>query len=268
MKTSFRAATILLAAAFLCACSSSRRVGVVYRAGDENPPPFLSGPVAEVLTNFNGFSGHVSASFDSDGQPRNKSGDLLGREGRLIFQPTLLIKGKRARTEGGLYFLADQNRHTGYILSEALQGYAPIQLSPGIALPDIESMPKDGPPEDVNGHPTHRRAMDVSLDAGQIGHLTLWQADDLRHFPVRIQWIAPSNSVTVNFSEVRVEYPQQELFRPPDGFTTYPTPVALMNELMTRDANFAKQNQTGEFDEPPKDTRSSNWRGSSPGTPP
>jgi hypothetical protein len=224
---------------------------------------FLSGPVASVLTNLGGFSAHLTATITANGETRAKSGELLGREGRLLYQPALLIKGKRARAEGGLFFVVNENTHSGYLLSEALQGYAPIHVAADAAGPTVNSIPRDGQQEDIDGHPSHRCEVTVPLTNGHSGRLTVWQADDLRHFPLRIDWVRDSDQMTLDFSNIRLEYPQQELFRPPDGFTAYADPVALMNELMIRDASLTKQTQSGEFDEP-RDVRSSNWHGGAP----
>jgi hypothetical protein len=255
MKTPLDATLLCLAAALICGCAS-RHAGPVYHAGDENPPDFLSGPVAVVLTNLNGFSAHITSTISSqEGVSHTLSGELLGREGRLVFQPTLPIKGKRARTEGGLFFIWDETKHSGYVLSEALQGYAPIKS-------DVEAggrlnITKESIQENVNGHPCHRSEAVVELNNGLKARFTLWQADDAGHFPVRIEAVNGLNKMTLDFSEIRLEYPAQGLFLPPDGFTVYASSVALMNELIVRDASFAEKHQFGENDEPAD--HSGNW---------
>jgi hypothetical protein len=39
-----------------------------------------------------------------------------------------------------------------------------------------------------------------------------------------------------------MELPAPELFTPPDGFTKYPTAVALMNEMIVRQTELVKAN--------------------------
>jgi hypothetical protein len=262
MKTPLDAALLCLAAALICGCAS-RHAGPVYHAGDEKPPDFLVGPVAVVLASLNGFSAHISCTTSSsEGVPHTTSGELLGREGRLVFQPMLPIKGKRARTEGGLFFIWDETKHSGYVLSEALQGYAPIQSDVEAAGP--LHITKEGIQEDVNGHPCHRGEAVVALNNGLKTRLTLWQADDAGHFPVRIEAVNGLSHMTLDFSGIRLEYPAQGLFLPPDGFTAYASSVALMNELIVRDASLAENHQFGEKEEP-ADVRSGNWHDTSGG---
>ena len=54
----------------------------------------------------------------------------------------------------------------------------------------------------------------------------------------------------MDFAEIRLETPPQEVFMPPDGFTPYANSIALMNELIVRDANFARKHQLDESTEP------------------
>jgi hypothetical protein len=248
MKSPLNAALFCLAATLICGCFS-RHAGPVYHAGDENPPSFLVGPTTVVLTNLNGFSAHVTSTITSPGEPsRTTSGELLGRDGRLVFQPTLPIKGKRARTEGGLFFIWDKTKNSGYVMSEALQGYAPVKSS--VPTTGQLSISKDGIREDVNGHQCHRCAAVVGLNNGLQAHLTLWQADDAGHFPVRIEAVEGASRMTLDFSEIRLESPARELFLPPDGFTPYASSVALMNELIVRDAALVQKHEFSE-DGPP-----------------
>lgn len=257
MKTPCGAALLFLAAIFIGGCASHRNTPA-YHAGDEVPPAFLTGPVAAVLTNVGGFSAQVAATTTTpEGFTTVRSGTMLARDGRLVYQPSLNIKGKRARTEGGLFFIWDEERHSGYVMSEALQGFAPIAANGD--TPASVNMNNEGIREDIDGHPCHRCEAMVTLAGGAQARVTLWRADDLRHFPIRLQTLDGINHMTVDFSEVRLETPARDLFLPPDGFTAYATPVALMNELIVRDASLAKKYNESTFDEP-TDTRQNNWR--------
>jgi hypothetical protein len=247
MKNTFAAAFLCLTAALISGCSS-RHPGPLYHAGDENPPDFLGAPVTVVLTNLNGFSAHIVSTKTAPGSsPKTTSGDLLGREGRLVFQPTLPIKGKKMQREGGLFFIWDETRDSGYVLSEALQGYAPIKSE--IEPPSLLGITNQDIQEIVDGHPCHRYQAAVQLDDGSQRHFTLWEADDVSHFPVRIEGDDGPEHMTWDFSDIRLEYPSQELFSPPDGFTLYASSVNMMNELILRDATLAKKRDF-ESDEP------------------
>jgi hypothetical protein len=255
MKTLPGAALFCLAAAMICGCTS--RHEPLYHAGDENVPEFLSGPVAVVLTNLDGWSAEVSGTTSSSpGQSRMVSGEILERNGRLIFQPSMHGKSKKARRTNGLFFIWDENKHAGYVLSDALQGYAPIKSEAGPTT-QMDSG-KEGMEEQIDGHPCHRSETTVTLSDGTMERLSLWRAADLKHFPVRIEAIHGPQQMTLDLTNVRLESPSQELFSPPDGFTAYASAVSMMNELITRESALSKQYQGSEFDEP-KPVNGQNW---------
>ena len=193
-----------------------------------------------MLTSLNGFSAHVNSTItSSEGAPQTASGELLGREGKFIFQPSPVVKSKRADTAGGMFFIWDEGKHSGYVLSEALQAYAPI-------TPDFEAagqftITNEGIQQVVNNLPCHRCKATVILDRGIKAQLTLWRTDDARNFPVRIEAANGSDRMVLDFSEIRLETPSRELFLPPDGFTVLESSTALMNELIVREASVAKK---------------------------
>ena len=71
------------------------------------------------------------------------------------------------------------------------------------------------------------------------------RAPDLHGLPLEIRALASTNSVTLSFSEMRLEVPGLELFQPPSGFTAYPTVEALSNELLARSQG-APRRRSGE----------------------
>lgn len=259
MRTLSSVVLICLAATLIAGCASSgKRDEPSFHAGDENPPDFLTGPVSAILTNLDGFSAHVVITTTSmNGVARVKSGDLLGRDGRLIFQRAM-TKGKRARAAGGLFFIWDTTKGSGYVMSEGLQGYAPIKSDTGAC--SLLSVTKEEIKEQVDDHPCQRCRAVVQSPDGKKSSFTLWQAEDAGHFPVRIEGVDGPDKTTFDFSAMRMEYPSEQLFTPPEGFTSYPSSVAMMNELLTRESSLSKKTAQGEFDEP-TDVHSSNWHG-------
>jgi hypothetical protein len=237
MKISLVGALACLAATFLCGCYSHKPSGPVYHPGDEKPPDFLGGPITTVLTNRGGFSAHVVitvASPQSVGE--TNVGELLQRDGRLIFEPEVESKKKHALAASGLLFIWDETKHTGYIVSEELQGYAPVKPALDVPALAAESTPSQGASKELNGHSCRRADVVVPLSNGLKVPLTVWKADDANEFPVRIECSNGSDVMTLNFSEIRFETPPEDLFEPPDGFTAYASSTSLMNELIMRGA--------------------------------
>ena len=235
---------IVLATALLAGCASEKRKeAALAHMGDETPPDFLTGPASAVLTGFDGFSADVVATSPSSPGAPTAAGQVIERQGRLIFQPMSTAKVKKGRiVRGGMFFIWDSVGQRGYVVSEALQGYAP--MTAWCQITNVAPESKEAVSEEVNGHPCHRLEKRVALSDGSTARLTEWSADDLNRFPVRVRTERGGRQETVDFSEVRLDVPAPELFVPPGGFTQYASAAALISELIIRESSF-KTGATG-----------------------
>src|SRR5512143_2719834 len=113
---------VVLADVFTVGCAHSRDPGREsigsggYLAPE--PPAFLSGPLAVVLTNIGGFGAHVVMQTTSTlGHPEVVSGQLLGRGSKLLFEPDdSKFLDKRYRS-AGISFVWDVAENRGCVLS-------------------------------------------------------------------------------------------------------------------------------------------------------
>jgi len=234
----------------------------VFHAGDEAAPDFLSGPAAILLTNLDGFSATVVFSPPLPGaEPRTVSGDLLEREGRLIFQPASRAKNKKTLLQGGMIFLWDESAHSGFVLSDPLQAYA--RMPARVQGTNLVWEADGAVQEEANGHPCRRVQAVVECDDGSSARFMVWQAEDAKRLPVRIRSVSGSPEFTLDFSNVRLDLPSPELFVPPDGFTKYETAVALMNELIIRQTELLKATDNRAPGEGPS-PNINNWRQGQP----
>jgi hypothetical protein len=258
MKFLYRVGFLTLAAFVLAGCFSKPKI--LYRVSDARPPDFLAGPEALFLTNVAGFSAKLTGSISSEtGGQSTLAGDLLGREGSLIFQPLSSVKGKRARSEGGMFFIWNETAQAGFVLSDPLQAYAPTVMTvqpTNVVLNTIGAVD-----EEANGHPCRRIDALVQSSDGSTERFQVWQAKDARLFPVRIKSAPGPQEVVINFSDVRLELPPAELFGPPDGFVKYDSPMALINELIVRQSALNRRNEGPGIQLNPSGGASmSNWR--------
>jgi hypothetical protein len=252
---------ITLAAALFAGCSSEEREqAALARMGDESPPDFLVGPASAALAGFDGFWANVVSTASATpaaaaAAAPAASGQLIERQGRLIFQPLTTANIKKGKiVHGGMFFIWDSARQNGFVVSEALQGFAPI--SAPCQVTNLTPENKEPVAEPANGHPCHRIEVRAALSDGSTAQLTEWRADDLNRFPVRVRAESAGRAVTVDFSDIRLAIPPPELFAPPAGFTQYATAAALINELMIRESSL-KKNPSGETEptEPPVNSR-------------
>jgi hypothetical protein len=241
---SFTSCWLAAAAVIAVGCSSenhsANRSGFT-RVITPLPPPFLTGPAALLLTNSPGFS--ARADLQTSGSLSNQKaggGELLGRGGKLFYAPEAADKEDNQRKPGAYSFIWDVNESRGFVLSEALQGYAPITAD--LHVTNIETAVGKTEAQRFAGHPSEPGTVTLKLNDGSAVTYEVLRAIDLNAFPVRIESATNSISFVLNLSKIRLESPAAELFSPPDGFTKYPTPEAMADELAARQNNLRRKN--------------------------
>ena len=194
------------------------------------PPAFLSGHMAPLLTNQAGFTG-VASLREGTNKTDYITGKLYGNGTTLLFAPESGQVMTDAFRAANLSFIWDVSQNRGFLLSEALQAYAPMSLSlrctnlmQGIPAPSLER---------VDGHPCELQLVTVDASDGSRTTLHAWRATDLNNLPVRI---TAQGSTASQFELIKVRQGSQppEIFKVPDGFTRYENAETLMGELSMR----------------------------------
>lgn len=233
---------LALLAICMAGCSSSRESKFGYREEvvAPRPPAFLVGPASALLTNGAAFSARVSIDSPTNTSKTHElTGQLLGEGSHLIFLP--------ARADRS--FIWDVRERSGYVLSEALQGYAPF--SSQVPVGRVTTMAETAGPasERVNGHPGHEVEVAVAMEDGTTSRFSIWRASDINDFPVRIKTLGVEKPFVLNVLDVRRVTLSSNLFLPPDGFTKYSSPDAMAGEIMLRKSK-PKKTESYDFGEP------------------
>lgn len=250
---------------FAPACAHSRRGEIPAAALVPQTPGFLTGPMAVLLTNSSGFSARVtvdSRTFSSTAGAVH--GDLLGRGSILLFQPSTVASGKKGERASGSAFIWDVSQSRGFLLNEALQGYAPIASASHPTNLLIRSASTNSNTEGIDGHPCIRQDVVVISSDGTNNEFQVWRGTDLHGFPLRIT--STQDGITLNVAAIRLEAPPANLFQPPDGFAKYDSPEVMSSELLARQADYRRETprEVGEgFRPPPPGT----YPGTYPGGP-
>jgi hypothetical protein len=195
------------------------------------PPPILSVPVLTLFTNQPGFGAHCR--IDRGVAAKNAKpleGEFLHRGSQFLFAAEAQEKKARGRE---MTFMWDVASNRGHALNDALPGFAPL-----VARAQLTSLQSTGkaPDEKVNGHPSLREQLTVSLNDGSTSQFTVWHATDLNGLPVRIRTDSGSPRVTIDLTDVRVQEPAAKLFEIPQDFTRYDSPKAMFDELFRRES--------------------------------
>jgi hypothetical protein len=238
------AVIICLVASAFAGCAGHERSNQEMNGGNLalNPPSFLMGPAAALLTNSDGFSAIATLELPAyAGKIRTLSGQILGQGNLLLFAP----KG------GDRIFVWDALKCNGYVFSELLQGYAQISSNIRVTGQTITSELNGPAIKQVNNHPGREMEVTLTSNDDATNHYSIWCAADLKGYPVRIKTMIAPERFVLNLSDVRPETLKPAVFLPPDGFTKYGSLEAMTSELAMRKANLKNRRKESTDEEIP-----------------
>jgi len=237
MRPSVRAFAVILLA-FITGCSSEGGRSNYARIVTPLPPAFLTGPGALLFTNVPGFS--ARAEIQGLGATHTiSSGELLGRGTKFLYAPESGEQNDGARKPGDYSFIWDTAENRGYVLSEPLQGYAP--LNSALHVTSMETIPGKSAEQRMSGHLCEATTVSTITAEGATNRFEVLRATDLKGLPVRIEGVNNTGFI-LTLSKVRFEQPSASVFSPPNGFTKYPTPESMADELAARQHNLKRRN--------------------------
>lgn len=86
--------------------------------------------------------------------------------------------------------------------------------------------------ETVEGHVCEKSKVTFTGEKGEKAEATVWNAVDLKNFPIQMQMAEP-DAVTVKFKDVKLVRPDAKQFEPPAGLVKYDSAEALL-EVLTK----------------------------------
>ena len=169
---------------------------------------------------------------------RGFSGELFGSGTKLLYAPHSEETTDTHSQTGRYSFVWDVAENRGYVMSDALQGYAPIASS--LRVTNVSLNISQTAAQRVSGHTCEPATATVQLNDGSTTEFELLRAVDLKGFPIHIEKKA-NPAFTLSLSKIHLEPEPTDAFSPPDGFTKYPTPEALADELAVRQSNLRRR---------------------------
>jgi len=218
----------------LSGCSHSheaelRDAGIVGNYAAE-PPTFLTGPMGVLLTNASGYGAHVTAQNESLGGPQGvNSGQLFCRGTKLLFAPISSEPKKKQARGGGFAFIWDVSSGSGFVLSGALQAYAPVSSS--VHATNVVKQ----------GGGTALQTATVQMSDGTAMTFQILPGTDALGVPGRITGSGSRMPLALSLSNVRAGVPPEDVFIPPDDFTKYANPEAMADEIAARQRNLRRK---------------------------
>jgi hypothetical protein len=153
-----------------------------------------------------------------DGKLRTDTGFAKGQAGAEAPGPVTEMGMGRATT----LFLPSER--TTYMIYPGLKAYATLNLEQGTnAAAQVETKVerKELGKEPAMGHPCTKYKVIVT-DAQGPQLSIVWEADDLKNFPVKVQMATDEGTtITMQFKDIKFERPDPALFVPPSDYRKY-----------------------------------------------
>jgi hypothetical protein len=162
------------------------------------------------------------------------SGMTAGREG--AGEMKIYRSGDKMRTDmpgGRGYMIADFDQKTNYMV---MNGTMCMQMSsaPGHENPfsqaknaTIERSPAGT--DTVDGHPCKVENVTVTPQNGQPAKMKVWEAQDLKGFPVKVEMQSSKGPITVEYKDISLSEPDASLFTHPGNCRQMPNMPNMPN---------------------------------------
>ncbi len=128
---------------------------------------------------------------------------------------------------------ADQKRV--YLIYPGLQAYCEMPATDGgdnSQPPKIEK--QELGKETVEGHPCVKSRVTITDAQGRQSKLTVWQATDLKEFPIKSEATEEGRTIVTLFKNVQFTKPAAALFDPPTNFKKYASVQEMMMGAMQK----------------------------------
>jgi hypothetical protein len=129
------------------------------------------------------------------------------------------------------------DKKVGYQIYPGMQAYveSPLPEQEGASpSSDFKVEVTEIGKESVDGHPCIKNKTVVTDKEGVKHESMVWNATDLKKFPIKIEHTEDNTQVTMLFRDVNLSKPAADLFDPPADATKYDNMQAMMQQVMMK----------------------------------
>lgn len=123
-----------------------------------------------------------------------------------------------------------------YMIYPGLKAYAETKVNSDTAKSnaDYDVQLDELGKEDVEGHECVKNKATIKDKDGKTTEFTVWNATDLKKFPVKIETSQQGMDVTLLFKNVKFDKPDAKQFKAPADHTKYDSAMSLMQQEMAK----------------------------------
>jgi hypothetical protein len=161
--------------------------------------------------------------------------DLTQSKGSQI--PPGMTAQLKAMGMGEMTVISVPAKDSVILIYPGLQSYAEVASPNGKGGNDeskIKLSASELGKEAVEGHPCVKNKVLITDAQGKTSQATVWNASDLKKFPVRIDTADENAKIKMVFSDVKFDKPDARLFAPPANFTRYTSIETMMQQALMK----------------------------------
>jgi hypothetical protein len=146
---------------------------------------------------------------------------------------------------GEVTIISDEGTNISYFVYPGLKAYAALAAQED-KPPDPDKLKMETSAlgnETVDGHPCVKNKVTMTDANGRKTETLVWNATDLKKFPVRIEAGEKGAKMRLTFKNIKFEKPDTKLFEPPANFTKHTSIQGLMGEAMKKMLGGAQSGQ-------------------------
>jgi hypothetical protein len=188
-------------------------------------------------------------------QTTDNSGDNMVMPGKISFDTGKLrfemdmtqMKNSRTRPETAarmkqmgmdkMVTISRPDKKITYLIYPGMQSYVENPMTDSQAAPDSSDYKVETTElgkDTVDGHPCVKNKVVVTDKDGNKHESTVWNATDLKNFPVKIENSKEGRNVTMLFKNVSLDKPDAALFEAPPDFTKFDDMQSMMQQMMIK----------------------------------
>ena len=220
--------------------------------GGPPPGPRFGGDVAKIFGENSAFSANMEMQNSGGaGGEMTMPGKIVFLEGKSRFEmnmsdmkssqmsPQSVERMKQMGMDmNSMVMISRPDKKVTYTLYPGMKSYFEQPLrDPNTAKPesDFKIETTELGKESVDGHPCIKNKVIVTDSEGKAHESTVWNASDLKKFPVKIQTVQEGMTVVMLFKNVKLDKPEAGQFELPPEFQRYDGMGDMMRgEMMKR----------------------------------
>lgn len=223
--------------------------------------PNFGGSMLKLFGDNKSFSAHLDIQA-KDGRAGDTTipGKIMFDEGKSRFEmdmanmknskmPPGAVEQMKAMGMDSMVAISRPDKKSSYLIYPGLSAYAEMPLkesdSPEAASKSKITTTEIGK-ETLAGHACVKNKVVVTDENQKSQEFTVWNASDLKSFPVQIEMTENKTAVTMTFTEVKLAKPESKLFDAPTELKRYDNVMTLMQGEMMK-----KMGGAGGFGAPP-----------------